>query len=642
MPPWVAFVQRSTCLLSRRGISRSTSFISYRNTPIRAPPPCSNLRIRFASTQVSPTAINAGPSIPPRKKELYNALSELSDAAETYVNISRLQLALRGLSVEDPVVRVAVLSLSDQRCAQKLVRLLLADPLSAEGLWEKLLEASEDEVGRAVLLRYGDETDAHPPNPLFKILSIPSRTLQAYNLEVLVSTLNADLSGSGTPCASEEPGDAIIVPKLQASLVRSSPSPYPVHKTLVLGEGIDSAVAYGRYANDSLCDMKGIVKLAIDAPASLDETSLNEENTCSLVNLTTGTKALASFRESIANSRIYEKGWHSSGMPNLSHWLIQGLHPSGSQLKPAIKQFIESVTDDIEANIMREAAHHREKAAIATTPRQEAASILKHLDSWAETAHTELRDQLDEAFEARNWHKISWWKLLWRVDDVGMITSEILERRWLVDAEKNCIYLAGRINQAGFPENIQSLQPTSPLPQAGANEQFLQNNPSSSTPIPLDQETPLTKISTERRSSQPWRSQISVSRTSLLQETVPHLQALAQRLVLTTLSTTSLSTALSALFYVSIPSFSVFEASAIAALGFVYSLRRMQKLWERARGLWQAEVREEGRKTLKVVEEGVRVIVEGYERPIVEDVGVERRRRAREVVGKVREALGKV
>jgi hypothetical protein len=67
----------------------------------------SNLRVRSASTHVSPTAINLRPNIPPKNKELYDALSALSGAAETYVNISRLQLALHGLAARDAVTRVA-------------------------------------------------------------------------------------------------------------------------------------------------------------------------------------------------------------------------------------------------------------------------------------------------------------------------------------------------------------------------------------------------------------------------------------------------------------------------------------------------------------------------------------------------------
>jgi hypothetical protein len=107
MPPWVACVPRKMPLFHGRAIERLPSAFRCRN--IRNSPSqwSSNLRVRSASTHVSPTAINLRPNIPPKNKELYDALSALSGAAETYVNISRLQLALHGLAARDAVTRVA-------------------------------------------------------------------------------------------------------------------------------------------------------------------------------------------------------------------------------------------------------------------------------------------------------------------------------------------------------------------------------------------------------------------------------------------------------------------------------------------------------------------------------------------------------
>lgn len=50
--------------------------------------------------------------IPPRLKDLHEALNRVKDVAPEQVNLSRLQLALRGLESEKPVVRVAGMSLS--------------------------------------------------------------------------------------------------------------------------------------------------------------------------------------------------------------------------------------------------------------------------------------------------------------------------------------------------------------------------------------------------------------------------------------------------------------------------------------------------------------------------------------------------
>lgn len=104
MPPWVASVPRLTIFRKTGSIDRLPLARRCRNVLTSR---STNLRVRSASTHVSPTAINLRPHIPPRNKELYDALSALIGAAETYVNISRLQLALRGLAAQDAVTRVA-------------------------------------------------------------------------------------------------------------------------------------------------------------------------------------------------------------------------------------------------------------------------------------------------------------------------------------------------------------------------------------------------------------------------------------------------------------------------------------------------------------------------------------------------------
>lgn len=150
MPPWVASVPRSTTLCSRRAIEPLANALRTRHA---RNPTSLLLRFRAASTHVSPTAINYRPNIPPRNKELYDALSDLSGKAEQYANISRLQLALRGLAAENAVTRVAVLGLNSQGGARRLAKALLADPLAGEEGWEVVLEKGSEEG--AVLIRYG-------------------------------------------------------------------------------------------------------------------------------------------------------------------------------------------------------------------------------------------------------------------------------------------------------------------------------------------------------------------------------------------------------------------------------------------------------------------------------------------------------
>lgn len=61
---------------------------------------------RYAST-VSVTAVNAQRDVPPKFQKLHRALNELKENALSYVNISKLQLALRGLESTSPVTRIA-------------------------------------------------------------------------------------------------------------------------------------------------------------------------------------------------------------------------------------------------------------------------------------------------------------------------------------------------------------------------------------------------------------------------------------------------------------------------------------------------------------------------------------------------------
>ena len=111
----------------------------------------------YNSYLASRTAINAPINVSARLKPLYDNLEELKSSASNYVNLSRLQLALRGLERGQTVIRIAVLGMSGyggMRRARRLVRLLLADPLM-EQAWEEKLDSAveQDEDGRGLLIR---------------------------------------------------------------------------------------------------------------------------------------------------------------------------------------------------------------------------------------------------------------------------------------------------------------------------------------------------------------------------------------------------------------------------------------------------------------------------------------------------------
>jgi hypothetical protein len=243
----------------------------------------------------------------------------------------------------------------------------------------------------------------------------------------------------------------------------------------------------------------------------------------------------------------------------------------------------------------REFGYSAEVLPLALAPYKQA------LSDWAQNAHEELQEQLDVAFSGRRWRKLGWWKLFWRVDDVGMLSSEMLTQRFLPEAQNNIIYLAGRINEVITMET---------KPRVTQHQERLA--------APQASEDRNAKPSPESVLGERWPTQIPSTRNYLLDESVPALQALAQKLVAQTLGTSALTSSLAGLAYLS--SFGAYEAAAVAALGIVWSLRRMQNKWETARSFWEGEVREEGRKAVRSVEVKMSNVLDGVGETTEQDV----------------------
>ena len=491
--------------------------------------------------------------------------------------------------------------------------------------------------------RYGEETGYNDQHPLLRTLSIPASPLHAHNLEILATNLSPN-------AAEAEPYDpaTLLVPTLETPTSgngRYSTITYPVHKAIIHGEELAGILGYARMStgiaeNTTLYGMiRGIIDVSWQPPAQENET----DDGMTIVNSKKAEKAVTVFRQSLDNSVDYEHRWFESGVAAVSKWLLQGTRAEDSRIKPALRSLIELLLQRAEKAILEEETQRLAQtisAAIPDTTRQTLDDAVK---GWAEKAHVELRDQLDAAFHRKSWRRIGWWKLFWRVDDVGTIASDILQRNWLVGAEKEIIWVAGRVEQAGFFGPTPRAPIGIPTEATTSEEKHVLGGfpppPRLSDvvgkPVIDDEILPVDPY-------RPWPQQISLARYQLAISTISSLQALAQRLVLQTMSTTALTSALSALMYVSISTTSVYEAGAIASFGFVYSMRRLQKKWEAARGFWEGEVREEGRKALRGTEEVVRGAVKEGGRGEVELVGVGERREGREAVERVREVLGRV
>jgi len=421
---------------------------------------------------------------------------------------------------------------------------------------------------------------------------------------------------------------------------------YPVHKTLVFSEGLQGLPTYAAIVSAKGAE-KEMIRGAINTPWS-GLRPIDESNAIVAVNIERAEAAIRTFRKSLGNSVEYEHAWFDSGLPTLSNWLLEGSQPTSDIVKPTVHRLIASLLSATETRIIAEETERLQKITSTTIPLATRTSLSDLLSIWSENAHTELRDQLELAFDSPSWRKLAWWKLLWRVDDVAMITADILHRSWLTSAEKELIWIAGRVELAGLyvPQPSINLSPEVAVQDADGEPMQVRQAAILSASVPeatTDTIFPRSALSELKirlsTTPKPYPQALTIARHALASTTAPSLQAISQRLLLYSLSTTFLTSTLSMLMYISISTTSAYEAGTIAALGIVYSLRRLQKRWEDVRVSWKEGIREHGRTALRAIERRWSDLIrEGGEHD-TDDASLGERRKAREAVARVRSAL---
>ncbi|KAK1710555.1 uncharacterized protein BDZ83DRAFT_130813 [Colletotrichum acutatum] len=626
--PWPAVCLFCSLTTPSRPTTRTNTTINSRNQARKA------LRQRrFQSTEstASPPAPETTAPENPRQ-ELIDTLLELQKHAVNHVNLSRLQLALQGLR-QDPgqeSIRIAILSLANGsaeqgKAAKDLLRLLLADPLGDEAEWER--ELAQHDPLHPLVVRIGQEHNAAEAAPRVTIsktnllheLDVSSPALNGHGIELLLMEVNpfSSVPGPGET-AVQDVEEAVLVPTVDipSNTGRYTPITTPVHKALVVSGGVMGAASVAALP---LAEYRDTVFGAVNLP----EYSVEKEAgvTFQPIDVSVGSKGLDLIRQNIGNAMEYERAWYKSNVPVLIQWLKTGVQTDeGQATKPAVRLLVASLLRNALAEIEAE-----ESRLLSGRLSTEAASsgltvMNERLAQWSQFAHEELQQQLDLAFAGTRWRKLGWWKLFWRVDDVGVLTTDMLSQRFLPGAERELVYLAGRIAESGVAST------TEPPIYAQPTSELQKSLPESST---------VAKAVTQKPK---WPTHIAFTRRYLHEETVPALQALAQKLVLQASSTSALTTALAGLLYVSQYASSIYEAGAVAALGVMWSLRRLQTKWETARTYWEGEVREEGRKAVRGVEQSVADTLDGSREGAAIE-GAEELRRAKELVEKAEDAL---
>ena len=670
----------SPCLICRYS-SASPARQQSRRAPVQAQTKALREQRRCASTETasstaieteslaSDTAVSESKplTLAQAVSELRTALLDLQRDAGSYTNISRLQLALRSIEAHDgqqlghETIRVAIVALSGQgysgQKARELVRLLLADPLKEEEDWETSLVNHKGPI----LLRIGqhNEEQVEGQNRLIKELNISSPTLNGHQLEILV--LDGEVLGAAEESV-EDVADRLLTPIIDipvSTTGRYSPITTPVHKTLIVGDGINGGATLLKLP---IKLNRGQIASTVDLPGFVHEE--NASLPIQPMDLRLGGAALGIFRQSVERAMDYEEHWTASNLPLIQQWLKSGTSPSQDMKEPT-ETLITSLLEGTEHRISRQEAQHLASVLSSRLGGGTVEQLQKDLTTWSENAHTELRDSLDAAFAGPHWNALSWWKLFWRVDDISAITSDMVNSRFLQNSEDELIYLSGKLQQAGV---FSALPFTSPidaanqatnmkgthggaawayvetpkqapnLAQAAAAEDLNLRKAgevvaATPTTAPLEGAVAVPAIK-----ASPWPLHIAVTRRGLSTTTIPRLQALAQGLVAQTVATSFAATSFSALIYATNLSVGLYEAGAVAALGTVLSMGRMQKRWEGARKWWEGEAREEGRRALVFSESIVRDVLQkaAGERPAVEnrEIGV-----AKEAVARARAAL---
>ena len=599
--------------------------------------------VRRQSTLVSSTAIGASRQVPEEYKPLHEALLAVGSKASAQVSLSRLQLAIQSLESRTPKTRVAILGLDVATTARRLVKLLLADALVQEPRWERLLLGT-DEYPNGLLVRYGQlqNPDLQSGRTPIPTLTIPASVLERGNVEILISSVSSVRSD---PQAQTTTPDMFLSPTVgtpTSSTGHMSQIRQPVHKSLVVASNLDELVralqliSTTAFASDQ---ERGLVHLAVNIEGQSSGTKVLAFDAVQ------AEEALESMRSSVANSMSYEASWKQSGMPDLSGWLTRASTSSPVSLDPPVQDLIAALLDATGANIVRKEKESTALAEASNISDNTRSTLHGAITTFSQQAHQELQTGLAAAWSSRNWRKLAWYKLFWRVDDVSLIVNDLVSNAWLPQTERRVYEISGRLLQAGIPpagfeEAVADVQVVATEPAtatmgagsvlASASADFAVASIPGQSQILLAQNT-LPTVSA-------LSSSISSARTSYITRAISDLTFSAQQLVFRALSITGLSAGLSGLSYFSVTAGSIYESATIVAVGTVFALRGMQKGWGRQCQTLEDGLMEAGRDVLRSTENRMRELVDGKQ---VEGDQVEIRAReeARAAVSKAQSEL---
>ena len=481
------------------------------------------------------------------------------------------------------------------------------------------------DASHGFLIRFGQpQNPSLPTRSTLPIMYIPSPILENLNVEFLVGAV-ADDQNIGVSV----PAETFLVPAVGVPTAfdgRQVTVNQPVHHALITSEGFDELLsAIQLVSATKFMSQADRSSITIASDLHNVQSASKSESHVKVVDVSKAEEGLAAIRESVSKATIYEHKWIASGLPQLNQWLEETACQTQSTIPASqVTSLVQSIVESTKASLDEEELRLQNilqgrKLDNAVISRTESA-----IDDFSRAGHQELQAGLASAWSSRNWTKLSWYKLFWRVDDVGLIVSDLVNNTWLPRTERAAYEICGRLSQLGIDPvlpvgPIDSIENRPVLETHAAAETVSEPSPAvvevagtnpanevtfvAAEPVlktmPISDET----IVSLRRPAipQPIATAVSSARNAFLAQQTTILTTTAQQLVFRTLSISGMSGGLSFLTYASQLAPTVYEAGSLFAVGTVFALYRMQSGWQNATKALETGLFEEGKDVVRRV-----------------------------------------
>lgn len=463
------------------------------------------------------------------------------------------------------------------------------------------------------MARYSPTTEllTTPPSSPVAHMSLNSPFLYNHNLEILLTSLPALQS-------SKEDIDA---PTLHASILQSdfeaeknvtgSVIRYPVHKSIIFSQGLAQSLTTAGLISrisefdeglDNVCTVAWLPEIERNAVQPSVRGKLQ------LLDLAAAEAILTHFRNTSTNIHTPQEAYYDSGLGELKNWVAHGMETRAHTVPRATRSLISSIFKDVSTSVrqlskvsqlpvgtngysIRDAIIHPGNVDTLKT-------LTDAMRSFATESHQELKTSFDSAFCSWIWtRKLSWYRLVFNIDDVSYLASTNLSDKLLPATERQALILAGRMWAAGF----RSVEAT-PTVSNKATEGIAHSTPAQNEIAEIvalaqnDGRSLSTPQEVLRLISPSYPSFFQDLRTQVAATHIPSLHAVAIKHVLASTSLLCTSIFTTALLHFSqIPFYTSFTT---AAVGGVISMGYLQRKWDKEKVKFEKDVRELGRQAV--------------------------------------------